>query len=261
MNLIEGRYVALIMTLFIWGAMILFIDRAKKGNLPGIRRLAAVAALDEAVGRASEMGGTVMHVNGLGSLASGYSAQEVLAGLATLGHIAKKCATIGVDVIAPFNNPVTLTAAEEIVRSAYITQGKLENHKVENIRYIGGSQWSLMTATMGIVAREKAVSVTLIGAFSGEALAIVASGAEAGCFMVGGCARNTTQMPWFVSLCDFALIGEEVYALGAYLSEEPMQLGTLIGQDTGKILSVFLIVAGVILSLFNSQHLYNLLGL
>jgi hypothetical protein len=114
---------------------------------------------------------------------------------------------------------------------------------------------------MGVIAREKAVSHTMIGAFGGETLAIVSAAAEAGCFQIGGCGRNTTQMPWFVALCDYSIIGEEVYAIGAYLSQDPTHLGQLAGQDMGKILTIVLMLLGLVFYAAGSKALVNILGM
>jgi len=50
-----------------------------------------------------------------------------------------------------------------------------------------------------------------------------------------------------VAICDYSLIGEELYALGAYVSEDPTVSSSLAGQDIGKFLAVLLIVLGSIL--------------
>ena len=46
--------------------------------------------------------------------------------------------------------------------------------------------------------------------------------------------------------CDYTIIGDEYYAATAYLSREPTQLGSLIGQDLGKMLMLTLILIGMI---------------
>ena len=52
-----------------------------------------------------------------------------------------------------------------------------------------------------------------------------------------------SQLPFFVAACDYTLIGEEFFAASAYLSGEPEQLGSLKGQDIGKLfVGVFLII-------------------
>ncbi len=54
------------------------------------------------------------------------------------------------------------------------------------------------------------------------------------------------QLPFFIAACDYTLMGEELYAASAYLSKEPLMLGSLKGQDLIKIVLVGCIVIGVI---------------
>jgi hypothetical protein len=59
-----------------------------------------------------------------------------------------------------------------------------------------------------------------------------------------------TQIPFFITTCDFTLIGEELYAASSYLNREPMQLGTLKAQDYYKFLIFAFVVVGAVLSSF-----------
>ena len=52
------------------------------------------------------------------------------------------------------------------------------------------------------------------------------------------------QLPFFVAACDYTLIGEEFFAASAYLSGEPQQLGSLKGQDVGKLLTLVVSIIG-----------------
>lgn len=54
----------------------------------------------------------------------------------------------------------------------------------------------------------------------------------------------TTQIPFFIAACDYVIIGDEYYAASAYLSREPTQLGSIVGQDIAKGLILALIIAG-----------------
>ncbi len=54
-------------------------------------------------------------------------------------------------------------------------------------------------------------------------------------------------MPFFITACDYTLIGEELYAASAYLSREPLLLGSLKGQDLGKALIMILIIVQTLL--------------
>jgi hypothetical protein len=51
-----------------------------------------------------------------------------------------------------------------------------------------------------------------------------------------------------VAACDYTLIGEEFFAASAYLSGERDQLGSIKGQDIGKLLVAAVIVIGCVLT-------------
>ena len=73
------------------------------------------------------------------------------------------------------------------------------------------------------------------------------TGQLVGAIQIAGTARPE-QLPFFVAACDYTLIGEEFFAASAYLSGEPDQLGSLKGQDVGKIIVGGGIIAGVLLA-------------
>jgi len=50
-----------------------------------------------------------------------------------------------------------------------------------------------------------------------------------------------TQIPFFFVACDYTLIGEELFAAQAYLSKDLRLIGSLKGQDVGKMLSMIAI--------------------
>ena len=54
--------------------------------------------------------------------------------------------------------------------------------------------------------------------------------------------------PFFIAACDYTLIGEELYAASAYLSQDPVLLGPLKAQDWTKIVIVVLVIISVILA-------------
>ena len=61
-----------------------------------------------------------------------------------------------------------------------------------------------------------------------------------------------TQLPFFITTCDYTLIGEELYAASAYLGREPKQLGSIKGQDPCKAVIMGFITLGVILSIISA---------
>ena len=73
----------------------------------------------------------------------------------------------------------------------------------------------------------------------------IETGASTGAIQIAG-TDSDHQLPFFVTTCDYTLIGEELYAASAYLSREPVQVGTLLGQDVGKLAVLSLIALGSI---------------
>jgi hypothetical protein len=67
----------------------------------------------------------------------------------------------------------------------------------------------------------------------------------AGSIQIAG-TDQVAQLPFFVAATDYTLIGEELYAASAYLSQEPVQLGTLKAQDYTKALVMVYIILGAI---------------
>ena len=62
---------------------------------------------------------------------------------------------------------------------------------------------------------------------------------------------SSSQIPFFVTACDYVLIGEEFYAASAYLSGSPEMIGSIKGQDYVKLLCMLFIGVVVLFSIFN----------
>ena len=62
---------------------------------------------------------------------------------------------------------------------------------------------------------------------------------------------DNPQIPFFITTCDFTVIGEEVFAAGAYLSRDPVQRGSLRGQDIAKMLLLLFVVIGILTTTFD----------
>ena len=86
-----------------------------------------------------------------------------------------------------------------------------------------------------------------MGAYFAESLLLTETGASTGAIQIAG-TDSDHQLPFFVTTCDYTLIGEELYAASAYLSKEPVQIGTLLGQDIGKAVVLSAIGIGIVLA-------------
>jgi hypothetical protein len=156
---------------------------------------------------------------------------------------------MGTRLIVPQCDVQVMPIVEEVVREAYRAEGKLEQFRREDIRFLSPSQFAFASGYMGIVHRERAASCFLFGAFAAESLILGEAGQQVGAMQVAGTVSNA-QLPFFITTCDYTLIGEEVYAAGAYLSEEASQLGGLRGQDVAKMFALGTISLGLLFALF-----------
>ncbi len=222
-----------------------FIFSARKKQL-FIRRIAGLNALDEAVGRATEMGKPVLYVHGLADVDD----IQVLASLSILGHVAKKTAEYDTPILVPCSRSVVMSTAQEVVKESYTAAGRPDAFNRDNVNYLTDEQFGYVAGVDGIMLREKPAANFYLGTFYAESLILAETGHSTGAIQIAGTAMPS-QLPFFVSACDYTLIGEELFAASAYLSRDPMQVGSLRGQDVGKAVLMACIFVGSILLSFH----------
>jgi hypothetical protein len=221
-----------------------YIRRARRGEHLFVRRIAGLEAVDEAVGRATEMGRSVLYIPGTGYI----SDIGTIASLNLLGEIAKKTAEYGTPINVPNRDPVVFTVAREVVKGGYAAAGRPDAFNPESVYFVVENTLAYAAAVSGIMVREKPATNFLMGPFYAESLILAETGAVTGAIQIAG-TDSTSQLPFFIVACDYTLIGEELYAASAYLSREPLMLGALKGQDMGKLFFMVLLTIGTLLAL------------
>jgi len=236
---VHATYTMIFLSALFCAPIVYFILVARKGKEIYIRPIAGLAAIDEAIGRATEMGRPVLYVSGLV-----YLDIIGLCSMAILGQVAKLCARYDLRLIVPMASYLLYPIAEEAVREAYAGEGKLDLFNREDVIFVPG-QFPYAAACVGIMHREKVAANFFFGAFFAESLILAEAGNQVGAIQVAGTV-STMQLPFFVTACDYTIIGEEYYAATAYLTKEPTMLGSLVGQDIGKLTMSVLVIIGVI---------------
>lgn len=230
-----------LIALVIGGAVILFITAARRGVDLYVRRIAGLEAVDEAIGRATEMGRPILFIPGIHDMDD----VQTLAAITILGRVAQQVADYDTKIRMPVSRSLVMTAARETIKTAYQTAGRPDAYSDEMVNYVTDEQFGYVAAVDGIMVREKPATVFLLGAFFAESLILAETGNSVGAIQIAGTARPA-QLPFFIAACDFTLIGEELFAASAYLSGEPKQLGSLKGQDVGKAMAMVVIFIGVL---------------
>ena len=230
----------LILGLF-FGFVLIYIRLASRGREFFVRKISGLSAMEEAIGRATEMGRPVLYVPGIDDLNN----IQTIASMVILGDVARLTATYETPVIVPVCKPFVVPVAEEAVKQGYLNAGRPELYNPDNVRYLSDEQFAFTAGVNGIMLRESTAANIYMGSFFAESLILAETGFSTGAIQVAGTA-NIHQLPFFVAACDYTLIGEELYAASAYLSKEPKLLGTLKASDLAKIIIIGLLIIGFI---------------
>ena len=249
----RGATILLIGMIVFCAIILYFINQARRGKKLFIRKITGLDAVDEAVGRATEMGRPILYCMGIGLV--DYIA--TIASFNILGEIAKKTGQYETPLIVPTSDPVVYTVAREIVKESYATIGRPDLFDSDKVYFVTDSQFAYAAAIDGVMLREKPAANFFIGYFKAESLIMAETGASTGAIQIAG-TDQITQLPFFVTACDFTLIGEELYAASAYISKEPLLLGAIKGEDLGKIVILSVLAIASIIGLLTRFPILNL---
>lgn len=236
----------LLLIVLLIGPVLFYIKRAKKDQKLFVRRIPGVDAIDEAIGRAAELGRPVSFSTGLTGVGP-----TLYACLGVLFHVAKKSALYKLKLLVPQNDPQVMAIVEDVTREGYRAAGRIAGFDPQSIIYLSDDQFAFAAGYMGLMHRENVGSAFLFGSFAAESLILAEAGRQIGAMQVAA-SVSPEQVAFFICSCEYTLIGEELFAASAYLTNEPIQLGSLYGQDRAKGVFFILIVVGVLIATINS---------
>lgn len=241
----NGMIILSIMFIFV----LYYISKAQRNPNVFLRKIPGIDAVDEAVGRATEMGKPILYSTGY------YDITELstICSVNILAHVAKKVAQYDSRLIVPCKWPVAMTVCQEVVREAYINAGRPDAFNIGDIYFIAGEQYSYTVGVDSLMVRERPAANFFLGTFAAEALILAETGASTGAIQISG-TDSIYQIPFFVVACDYCLIGEDLYAASAYLARNPRLIGSLKAQDAGKLLLFIAILIGTILTTFHAFY-------
>jgi hypothetical protein len=234
------------------GVFLVYFYRCNKGGSFSIRRIPGISAIDEAIGRCTEMGRPVHYCFGIGKFDS-----SVVASLEVLAYVAKRCAEMSTQIIVSNSQPEVHPIAEEIVRHAFDQAGKKDLFRPDNMRFLTNDA-AYIAGIYGILLRENPGANLMIGPFAADSLSISEMGNRLGIVQIAGTSA-TVQTPFFVATCDYTLLGDELFVAQAYLSREPREVALVLAQDVAKMTAIVLILASTIMVSFGNKWLPQLL--
>jgi len=222
-----------------------YIDRARSGEEIYLRTIPGLKAIEEAVGRATEMGKSVLFVPGISDL----DQVETITGLNILGHVAEHTAKYETSLNVPVSKSIVMEAGREVCKEAYLRAGRPDLYYDDMVHYVTEEQFAYTAGITGIMERDKPAACFYLGKFYAESLILAEAGNSIGAIQIAG-TGSYSQIPFFVTACDYTLIGEEFFVASAYLSKKPELVGSIKGQDIVKLLVMIAIALTVVLNGF-----------
>jgi len=239
-----GRLFFLFIIVTMGAGLVYFLKAAKRDpSSVYIRRIPGVDAIEDAVGRSTEMGRPVLYVTGIEEIQN----IQTIASLLVLARVSEMTAEYDTEIKVANYFPLTMVVAEEIVKQGFANAGRVDAHKPENVMFIAAEQFAFAAGVNGIILRDKPATNIYLGRFFAESLILAETGYVTKAVQIAGTAE-ITQLPFFIAACDYTIIGEELYAVSAYLSREPTLLATLKSTDMIKVLVIGIVGVGAVVS-------------
>ncbi len=243
----SGRIVAVLILVIVTAMVFLFMRLAAQGRKFYVRKIAGADALDEALDRATEMGGCVNFCVGDVAGLSGNYVSQTIAGFECLRYIAMHCAKLRTRLICSTigrsgSGGDLVPIQTEIIRDAYAEAGHEEEFSPTIVRFLSGDREGYETAIYDLYVKEKVTTNVFIGAWAGAMPQPTIIAKSLGITHISGTAR-TVQMSLQACISDYFIMGEEIFALGGFLSKDEETLASIAMSDYIKygLVTVFLV--------------------
>jgi hypothetical protein len=239
--------IGVVVLLLILPVLFFLASRVSVGKAGGLRPLPGIEELPSSVGRSAETG-QPLHVSvGVGGVGGGATA-ETWAGLTLLAQLADEAAACDTPFIVTVADATVLPIAQDILRRAYTRHGNPEGYDPTQVRFIAPSPLAYAAGVMGLVEREPLTANVMVGSFGDEFLLMGETGVRRGVRQVAGAADPRT-LPFVYASADETLVGEEMFAGGAYTTGSPIQVASLLAEDWARWAVIATIVVVAILKM------------
>jgi hypothetical protein len=224
-------------------AFLLFIITLWKRTSPAhLREIPALTRLYRTLGLSME-DGTRLHISlGRGSLLDAHGG-SALAGLAMLRHIAERTSVSDQPSVASAGDPALGLLAQDTLQAGYQAAGVEELYVPTTGRVTGLSPFGFAAGAMNISQNENVSANIMIGHFGSEAALLAEASDRESVVMIGASDDLTGQAVLFANTQD-ALIGEELFAAGAYLGAGVSHVASLTVQDILRWLVIITLLGG-----------------
>ena len=231
---------------FLVSALLLLAFTFLRRKSPGVfRKIEAYERLNRAIGLAVE-GGTRLHISiGRGNLftARGGSA---LAGLAMLRRLSEQTSLSDHPPVVTSGDASLAILSQDTLQSGYRAAGAEELYRFTTGRLTGLTPFAFAAGTIPVIHDEDVSANVVIGDFGSEA-ALIADASNIKNADLIAASDNLSAQSVLYATSDEPLIGEELFAAGAYLGAGASHDASLQTQDLLRWLVIVAILGGAVL--------------
>lgn len=227
--------------------MLLFWGRDRKRIRQNLRGIQAFARLRRGIGMAVESGQR-LHVSlGHGGI-TGQTSASALVGLSVLQRIARAASISDRPPVATSGEAAQTLLSQDTLRSAYRAVNAESQFDPGGAQLTGLTPFSYAAGALPVVYDQQ-VSVNILAGSFGSEVGLIADAAErTGSVSLGGSENLSAQAVLYASVQE-PLIGEELFAAGAYVQAGPMHTASLKAQDVLRWLLIGVILVGAVLKM------------
>jgi hypothetical protein len=246
-GLLSIELLGLVFILVFLSLMVVFAIKGKSQRMQNLREIPAFARLKRGIGLAVEAGQRLHLSLGHGGV-YGQQGASALIGLTVLQRIAR-AASISDRPPTASSGEATLTIlSQDALQNAYHVINSDNQYEPTMAQLSGLTPFSYAAGTLPIIF-DKHTSVNLmIGSFGSEIALITDASERTGGMAIAGSENISAQAIMYASAQEM-LIGEELFAAGAYLQAGSMHVASLRAQDVLRWLVIGIILLGVLLKL------------
>lgn len=225
-------------------AILMFVFTALGGKPAGrrLREIPAFLRLRRAVGQAVESG-TRLHVSLGRADLTGAEGAAGLAGLTVLERAARAAAISDRPPIATSGEGTLGILSQEALKKMIQSVSAEREYDPDGGRVTGLTPFSYAAGAMTTIQDESVSTNILIGHFGAEVALLTEAAERNNSLTVGGSDQVQAQAVLYATAQE-PLMGEEVYAGGAYLGAGPAHAASLRVQDTFRWLLIIIILLG-----------------
>src|SRR4051812_20126957 len=215
----------------------------------GLRPIQAYRAAREGLARAAETGRALHTSPGSGSVGlGGVETASTLAGMNMVESMARVSAITGAPVQATSNDAVAYNLAENALRQGYSRAGWSMDAESGGARFITHNDpLAYAAGAAEVVTRQNVSHAVMAGKFGPEVLLLTEAQRRSGAQQIAGSSDPEGNALIFLT-ADQTLIGEEIFAAGAYLEQRPTHIASLLAQDGLRWAVIIAIVIGFIIA-------------